>query len=187
MTPKAPSRLLHLASVLLVGCTRPLKLSDVPPTVGVTALSGIAELLVDRWTHYGLRTVLAESTVVLNGYGPTRVIKRHWANAVKTGFAEALADLNNKRLERGPLDPSYLDGLPSGTTIGPRPGAASDGASRWVHIALSEPGFNHDSTFAVIYSRYYCGIRCAGDDLLLLARKPGSRWTLWDDVPGFRS
>ena len=46
-------------------------------------------------------------------------------------------------------------------------------------LHLSRPGFNRDSTIAVIRASLWCGHLCGSGETLFLARRPGYDWRIW--------
>ena len=47
-------------------------------------------------------------------------------------------------------------------------------------VTISRPGFNHDSTMAVIEVSIVCGGLCGAGQTLFLARRPGFHWRIWN-------
>jgi len=47
-------------------------------------------------------------------------------------------------------------------------------------VTISRPGFNPDSTIAVIEVSIVCGGLCGAGQTLFLARRPGFQWRIWN-------
>lgn len=205
-----PDLLMRLALLAVVACGKPLwrsplpSLSDQPLPPDQPVEAGIYPLLLPDKTEYPL--LLAESTLVIvpdRDDPPTldpddkKLIARRWPDSVKAGFAAAFADYGQRAREPHPVsplalvDPQVRFGRPSAMECTERTPecdtmACTDERTRecapsgtWVW--LSPLGFNADSTYAVAYVRTWCGGGlCGVRSLLLLRRRPGKHWTLWD-------
>ena len=96
------------------------------------------------------------------------VLKKAWPQTTRDGFAEALGSLWTTTAS-GVLDSAILRGI-SIAKVG------------FGGVSVSPIGYNHDSTYAVIYYEVHCGVRCGHGVILLLARRPGCAWTVWDSA-----
>lgn len=102
----------------------------------------------------------------------------HWADTLQheartalencTGPADTLALAQAARVLGIVLLPSDTTEWPPRSEPPPPP-----------RVRFSGPGFNADSTIAVLRVDYWCGFLCGSGETLLLARHPGMRWRIW--------
>jgi hypothetical protein len=117
--------------------------------------------------------------------GPS-VIRSHWPDSLKRQVRAATKQLRHHQRYQDALPLGHLRQLAASLGIDLRPPSDSaailfDGRDSLPvpHLSLSMPGFNADSTLAAIEVSYWCGELCAHGATLLLARRPGYRWRVW--------
>jgi hypothetical protein len=112
--------------------------------------------------------------------GPHFEVPGHWADTVKREVYVALSD------------PAFTNSADSATVasvafdLGLRlaradtiPGRPPKDFRPTPRLRLSHPGFNRDSTIAVIRVDFWCGYLCGAGETLFLARHPGYAWRIW--------
>ena len=161
-----------------LACTRPLKLPTAPAPAGESPVRGVLELLLGD--SPSIPTVVLDTTVPVPPLDPGEFIKDFWVDSAIVGFRAAFADLNHRRSGPFRLDSTLVRGLPLRLVSKRPPQESFRGPTEGLwFVTLSRIGFNTDSTFAVVYSDYYCGSLCAGAAVFLFARRPGLRWGRW--------
>ena len=110
-------------------------------------------------------------------------VPNHWAHTLKHEVRIALSDPDCSTLADSTdlvraAETLALVLLPGDTTDWP----LSPKRSPPPRIKLSRPGFNGDSTIAAIRMDMWCGTLCGHGATLLLARRPGKQWQIWDAI-----
>ncbi len=145
------------------------------------SLGSYDSLVINDSSHNNFRFLAAFTSVGRSG------VPGYWADTLKREVAFALSDTARRawadraliasaakflRIELvGALAAESLDavrrkGSPFGPII-PR-------------VTVSRPGFNHDSTMAVIDVSIVCGGFCGAGQTLFLARRPRFQWRIWN-------
>jgi hypothetical protein len=104
-------------------------------------------------------------------------IPGHWADSLKRQVRAALDDpaLANE------ADTVVIKAAAEELHLTPQTEAPASTGSRPVpRLWLSAPGFNADSTIAVVRGSFWCGPLCGSGEVLFLARRPGTAWRIWD-------
>jgi hypothetical protein len=107
---------------------------------------------------------------------PVGDIPGHWADTLKVQLRAAFTDAGYVTLADSGAIIRALATLPAQDFVFAAP--------RGSHptIRVSAPGFNQDSTIAVVSVAYFDRGFSQGD-ILLLARKPGMEWCIWSQLP----
>jgi hypothetical protein len=111
------------------------------------------------------------------------VVPKHWADTLQHEVRLALSDPNCSELA------DSLDLVRAAQTLGVV--LLSRDTTDWPmnlkrslppRVKLSRPGFNRDSTIAALRIDVWCGPLCGHGSTLLLARRPGKQWQVWDAI-----
>jgi hypothetical protein len=111
---------------------------------------------------------------------PAQAIPSHWADTLKREVSLAFRDPALAH----PADSSAVANV--ARSLGLRlvppdtvPRLPPKGYQAVVRLHLSQPGFNSDSTIALIQADMWCGFLCGAGQTLFLARRPGYAWRIW--------
>lgn len=183
------ARRLLSAVLLLSGCTagwnNVVHYSDQPALLDQTLLEGVYAAVLRSYvdpTRDSVVVVAADqSPTAPDGpsYPATAAsIPDHWADTLRREVEAALADTG-----RGAAPtPHLIEGVASrlGIRLLTTPPAMRVPGERPVpQLAVSAPGFNSDSTIAVVEVAFHCGPLCGSGQVLYLARRPGRAWRIW--------
>ena len=182
-----------IAPLVLLACTASwnalVRYSDQPAPVDQNAEIGVYVAVLRGYVNpYLPTTVLAppDSTV-----GPVAAVvtgKRlkvpgYWADTLRRAVEAALAD---SAMEHSASAPAVQEAaaqaglrLVLSQEFGARPALDDNGRPNAARLWISRPGFNPDSTIATIRTEYWCGMLCAHGVTLVLARRPGYQWRIW--------
>jgi hypothetical protein len=186
--PMTPSRtVVPLLLLALTACTaswgRLVRYSNEPAPPGESLVIGVyREVIPDEpGERYTVELLPPKAhppeLAAFTGVGAS-VVPGYWADTLKREVRAALADAEAAG------EPSAVELEAAASALGlriasqPVQAAPADSPSV-VFVRLSRPGFNHDSTIAVVAVQVFCGILCGNGSVLLLARRPGQRWHVW--------
>jgi hypothetical protein len=101
----------------------------------------------------------------------------YWPDSLRREVESALADpAMRSAVTREQVEPGARElGIP----VVPYPEVRRASDTVPVILFLSQPGFNHDSTIAVVRVSVECGLLCGAGTIWLLSRRPGYRWLAW--------
>lgn len=178
--------------VFLTACTAPwhriVQYSETPatesPVVGVyraiiadvsTPPASDTLILLDRSSRGGMSAIVV-------GAGRFSV-PSHWEDSLKREVRSALADsAYGKEMDTSAFAQAaraaHVVLLPPDTTSWPY----WSGHAPPARIRVTHPGFNSDSTIAILYVEYLCGPLCGNGSTLVLARRPGTAWKVFYGV-----
>jgi hypothetical protein len=182
-------RLVLSTMLVLTGCTAGwnsvVQYSDQPSPSDQPLVEGVYETVLRSYLDS------RRDTVVVLDAGPAPAspdgrsiramahpIPGHWADTLKREVQTALSDTAQPAkpapspLERvaSRLGIRFVSELPVQPTTHTRP---------LPRMSLSAPGFNQDSTIAILDVAFHCGPLCGSGQVLYLARKPGRAWRIW--------
>lgn len=176
--------------LLLTGCTaswgRLVRYSTEPAPPTEDLVVGLYAVVLQRSAWPGRDTVVVTGTLpalaaVTTGSGPS--VPGYWADTLKQ---EVLAALRDSAFGR-PVPPDIIEA--AAMTAGLQLVTAQPAETLRAHrrrgeppvprVTLSWPGFNRDSTIAVVDVSVWCGFLCGSGETLYLARRPGFRWRVW--------
>ena len=147
-------------------------LSDRPLDPAEPLARGIVQAVVAQ----SQASLLFDSLVRAEFTAGEHLFKKAWSDSARAAFTEALTALRSTN-PSVPVDSEMVRGLSvtlthSRGSLQPHPPT----------LAISPIGYSHDSTYAIVYYRVHCGGRCGHGALLLLARRVGCVWTVWDNA-----
>ena len=182
-------------AVFIWGCTASwnalVRYSDQPAPPGQGVEQGVYAAVLRGYLdpHMPETTVLTPPDSVVGELAalttgrPLR-IPHHWADTLRTAIEVALADpsLRQSASEQLVVQAAERVGLNLIPSRDFHPVSQGAGARRATaaRLWLSRPGFNVDSTIAVVRVTYWCGMLCAHGITLALARRPGHEWRVWN-------
>jgi len=194
-----PSRFLAVRPLMLLtlcSCTASwnalVRYSDRPVPFDESIEQGVYEAVL---TSVGTHQSLVVNDSSRKSYGalaavtccrPTH-IPGYWADTLRREVIAALSDGSRRRTADTLLialaaqhlgfhlvSSVVADSLDEHQAKGPRMGRIVP------RVWVSRPGFNHDSTIAVIEFSIICGGLCGSGETLFLARRPGFEWRIWN-------
>ena len=182
-----------LALLAIPGCTASwnalVLYSDRPSPTGQGAELGVYAAVLAEYVDPRRRSVtLAPLDSVVGevaGYVTGRPVRvpGYWADALRQAVEVALADLRSPESATPALVAIAAAQvglhLTPNRDFQPPVSRADNGGLLAARLWLSRPGFNRDSTIAVVRSTYWCGMRCAHGITRVLARRPGYQWRVW--------
>ena len=161
-----------------------VRYSTEPAPPGESLTTSIYEVVLPGIVGGDSRPVLllseSDSTpqlaAVVEGGHPA--VPGYWADTLRREVQAALSDPALMQ------DAAPAEVLAAATSVGVRLLADSGASGALVEqqvarLRLSRPGFNKDSTIAAVRADFYCGFLCGEGVTLLLARRPGYRWRVW--------
>jgi len=183
-----PSVLLVALSACTASWNALVRYSDEPAPAGEGQVEGVYAAVFEGLVRGGWPS----AAILVDSLNPIRPVHSavmrlgqldvpgHWVDTLRDEVRPALwapelqQDGDRALILQGALRVGFQI-LPPADTLAP--------ARLW----LSRPGFNADSTIAALQFEYWCGFRCGHGATLLLARRPGYQWRVWDYRTGWRS
>lgn len=173
------------------GCTAGwnalVRYSGAPVVPGETVEVGVyaTVLTLYSWEWEPAAVVMADNVDPLAARlfwrGRKAVIRYHWADTLKREVGAALRD--SARAHPGRQEALRAAAAIIGIELYPH--SSLPRASDSVPIPMMwiwRPGFNADSTIAAVQVQFWCGVACAHEATILLARRPGHQWRIWHEV-----
>jgi hypothetical protein len=176
---------LLLALVPGLACTASwsslVRYSDQPGPANVSQITAVHQAVLANYFHSSRDTLVIRSdpSDTISSDAPVAMVRSgtsplpsEWADTLKREVEAALADSGYGRwLSAGELQATAL-----GMDLPTRPRSP---VARFPQLRMTIPGFNSDSTIAVVGMSYVCGGLCGWGGTLFLARRPGSAWRVW--------
>jgi len=188
-------RLLSVAVAVLSACTASwnavVRYSDEPAPSDESAAAEVYRavlltLIKDGWPRMA---VLTDSTASLGSFAAVTTLGQprlpgDWPDTLKREVRAALQDPQLAHVGDRTVILQAAMGIrfhliaPTDSLASPH--APSSRLQLPPRLQLSAPGFNADTTIAAIHLDYWCGLLCGHGATLLLARRPGFRWRVWN-------
>lgn len=177
---------LLLLLLLALACTAKwsslVRYSDRPAPTGLSQVAAVYQAVLADYYRPARDTLFVELTpedtiaeaepMALVGFGSPG-LPSEWADTLKREVVAALADSGYGRWLAGP------ELVAAARTIALQTALRDSAARRFPQFGMTRPGFNADSTIAVVRVSYVCGGLCGSGGVLYLARHPGTAWRIW--------